>query len=96
MSTIHEIAAYNGSRDYARLAELAKTASIICIVNYADREQFVVRDVAHTFYSNYTSTGNFWQINARGTGYVWADTLDKFVTQCEKYGVEFIDPPQKG
>ncbi|MGF6609374.1 hypothetical protein OKW45_004296 [Paraburkholderia sp. WSM4175] len=90
MSTnVHQIANYGVSRDYARLAELAKAHSIICIVTHDG-----FRDVAKTLYSSFKD-GEMWQISARGTGYVWADNVEDFVRKCEIVALEFIEPPTK-
>jgi len=43
---VHQLDAYDGSKDYERLAELAKKHSIICILDYQEH-----RDVAKTIYS---------------------------------------------
>jgi hypothetical protein len=93
---VHEIAPYVTSRNYARLAELSKAHSIICIVNYRDRDPGVgmLRDVASTHYSRSSDGSEMWQISARGTGYVWADNADDFARKCWTYDVEFIEPPQ--
>jgi hypothetical protein len=89
MSIICQLEHYGGSRDYARLAELARSHSIICIVTRDD-----LSDVAHTIYSSYSSTGHMWQVSARGMGYVWTDTVEDFVRQCERVNLRFIEPPE--
>lgn len=84
---VSQIAAYPVSRDYLRLAELAKAQSIICIVSYES-----YRDVAKTIFSTDGAAG-IWHVSARGTGYVLAADLDEFVRQCERVNLEFIEPP---
>jgi hypothetical protein len=87
---VHQIGDYAGSREYARLAELAKRYSVICIVKNGS-----TRDVAKTLYSSHAA-GEMWQVSARGTGYVWTDSKDDFVRQCEQVDLEFIEPPSEG
>jgi hypothetical protein len=94
---VHELAPYATSRDYARLAELAKVHSVICIVNYRDPRNpdwGMLREVASTHYSRSPSGKEMWHVSARGTGYVWTDNAADFVRKCETYGVEFIEPQQ--
>lgn len=85
---VFQIAAYPTSRDYLRLAGLAKTQSIICIVSYESH-----RDVAKTIFST-DGAAEIWHVSARGTGYVLAGDRDDFVRQCERVGLEFIEPPE--
>lgn len=82
------IADYKGSRDYARLAELAKTKSVICIVDWRE-----CRDVAHTLYLN-GGDMETWQVGARGTCYVSAMDLGNFIARCAAVNLEFIEPPE--
>ncbi|MBC8740434.1 hypothetical protein F6X40_27750 [Paraburkholderia sp. UCT31] len=84
---VHEIANYNSSRDYARLAELAKTHSVLCIVDYQG-----FRDVAKTIYSLW-EIDESWQVGARGIGYVCASSKEDFIKRCESVNLEFIAPP---
>jgi hypothetical protein len=93
---VYEIAPYATSRDYARLAELAKVQSVICIVNYRDRDPAIgmLRDVASTNYSRSPRGHEAWHVSARGTGFVWADSIERFIRSCETYDLEFIEPPQ--
>lgn len=88
MITAYDLAAYAGSRDYVRLAELARTSSIICILDYETH-----RDVART---NYASRGasEWWQVSARGIGYITAFSQEDFMALCEHANLEFIEPPQ--
>jgi hypothetical protein len=92
---VHEIAPYATSRDYARLAELAKKASVVCIVNYPEREPFMgtTREVTSTHYSRAPDGFEVWQISARTRGFVWAKDVETFVAKCRTYDVEFFEPP---
>ncbi|MGF6440738.1 hypothetical protein [Paraburkholderia youngii] len=85
-------AAYPFSRDYKRLAALAREASVVCFVDYYFRGvEGVMRDVARTSYRRIDGLDLF-EVCARGTGYVSAHTEDDFVKRCEAANLEFIDP----
>lgn len=86
--TIYEIANYGGSRDYARLAELAKMHSVICMVDNDG-----CRDAAKTVYKDYRDDGA-WEVGARGICYVWAHNKADFVRKCATVNLEFIEPPK--
>ena len=85
---VYQLAGYNGSRDYDRLAELAKVRSVICIVDYQE-----CRDVAHTIYSACDGLES-WCVSGRGIGYVQAFDRADFIARCEAANLEFIEPPQ--
>lgn len=89
---INELANYVGSRDYARLAELAKTGGIICIVDGPIFYEKRVREVAHTSYEKFPDESEFWQISCRRTSYVYAESVEEFISRCQKENVEFIEP----
>jgi hypothetical protein len=77
---------YNGSRDYARLAELAQTRSVICLVDYQG-----CRDVAHTVYSKFDELET-WTVGARGIGYISTFDREGFIASCQARNLEFIEP----
>lgn len=85
---------YKGSRDYVRLAELAKTESIICIVDCHFDDVECLRNISKTLYASFPNGVEYWQISARGVCYVTADSLEKFMRRCEKENVEFIEPEE--
>lgn len=85
---VYQVNDYPGSRDYDRLAELAKTKSIICLADYQD-----CRDVAHTIYQAFDSGEESWTVSARGCCYVWAHSKADFIARCALANVEFIEPP---
>jgi len=87
--TIHELAKYNTSRDYEKLADLMQMESIICTVQYHD-----CRDCAHTLFSDSEDGKGIWQISGSGYGYVYAFNRAQFIEQCTKGNVEFIAPPE--
>jgi len=94
MDVIMELANYGGSKDYKRLAELARTKSIICIVNYRySEDKPPLRDVAQTMFQKHRER-DFFQISARGNGYVTAFSEDDFIRMCEIQDVEFIEPTE--
>ena len=85
MTTIHQISGYETSRDYERLTDEMQRRSVVCIVDsYED-----CRDIAQTIYSE-SKHGPTWSISCRGTQYVWADTRERFVAQCERLNAEVI------
>lgn len=84
---VYQIADYKGSRDYARLAELAKAQSVICMVDYQG-----CRDVAQTLYSD-AGDVVIWQVSARGISYSSAFDPTRFIAQCMALNLEFIEPP---
>ncbi len=86
--TIHELAKYNTSSDYEKLADLMQKESIICIVRYRE-----CRDPAQTLYSP-CDEGGTWQISSRGIGHVYAFNRAEFIEQCTERNVEFIEPPE--
>jgi hypothetical protein len=90
---------YKVSRDYARLAELAKTESIICIVGFRFCDGKCMRcdgecvlDDKHTSYKTFPDGSEFWKISCRDTIYVYADSVEEFISRCKKKDVEFIEP----
>jgi hypothetical protein len=87
--TIHELAKYNTSRDYEKLADLMQKESIICTVQYHE-----CRDTGRTVFSTSEDGHGIWQINGRGMGYVYAFNRTEFIEQCTRGNVEFIEPPE--
>lgn len=86
------LAEYQGSRDYKRLARLARQTSVICIVEYkASNTSSPIRDVAQTQFIPHRGDG-FYQICARDRGYVIASDEDEFVQLCEQARIEFLEP----
>lgn len=83
---IFQLEQYKGSRDYARLAELAMTTSVICLIDYQD-----CRDVAHTLYQDGGDLKS-WQVSARGQSYISAFDTEQFIRRCEALNVEFLEP----
>jgi hypothetical protein len=88
-----ELADYAGSKDYRHLVELARKASIICIVDYDVRDVGTFRDVGRTQYSLHHEEEVF-QVGARGIGYIHAFGAAEFVALCEHRNVEFIPVPK--
>lgn len=85
MSNFVPMAHCNTSRDYSRLAELAKHVSVVCIVDHQK-----CRDVARAIFRMYHDEG-YWNVSARGIGYVTAFDLDDFLRQCRATNLEFIE-----
>lgn len=89
---MNDYASYKTSKDYALLSELAKTQSVICIVDYQEDS----RDVARAMYSTLHDGQEEWNVSARGTCYVMAWSLVKFIARCEAINLEFIVPEERG
>jgi hypothetical protein len=83
---VKDSSGYAGSRDYARLAELAKVTSVICIVDFED-----MRDVAQTIYTG-DSRFDCWYVSARGHCYASSTDLKSFIARCTKVNLEFLEP----
>lgn len=86
------LAGYAGSRDYERLAGVARKASIICIVDYDMPGVGTVRDIARTQYTLHRGEEVF-MVCARGISYIHAFGKADFIGLCELRHVEFIEPP---
>ncbi len=85
----HDLANYNTSTDYSRLAELAKTKSIICVVDYTTHS-LTTRDIARTFYQG--PRQEYWSVGVRGMSYLTAFSLAEFIALCAILHLEFLDP----
>lgn len=88
--TAYDLPGYGGSKDYARLTELVKAHSIICIMDYR-ADQFQVRDVARTQFRA-QGARELWSVSARGFGYLTAFNQVDFISLCEAINLEFIEP----
>ena len=88
MNVIRNVGGYETSRDYKALFDLMTKSSVVCVVDYGSSGD--CRDVAHTLYHD-----GVYQVSARGISYVYAETIDGFISQCERNNVEFI-PPNTG
>lgn len=82
---IRELLNYRFSKDYEALYELAGNQSVVCVVDY-DRDY---RDVCST--RRETGRDSI-SVNARGTGYIWAENLEEFCAQCEHLNLQWIPP----
>lgn len=85
------ISAYHSSRDYKRLAELARQSSVVCIVDYCVGGGEPIRDIARTQYSRRGDEETF-MVAARGTGYITAFGEDEFLKFCANSNLEFLEP----
>lgn len=89
---IHQVEGYTTSKDYALLARLARTSSVICIVDYlSGGRDTVLRDVGHTLFQPGNPTEVF-QISARGISYIYAFNEAEFIASCKTNNVEFLEP----
>jgi hypothetical protein len=86
-------ASYQTSRDYCKLWELAQMASIICIVDRDLGKPNTCRDIARITHSLDWSP-KVVQVGARGIGYVWAESIEEFIAQCQVRRLEWLIPPQ--
>lgn len=87
MDNARIITGYTVSRDYERLADLARSQSIICIVDY----ERSMRDIARTMY-RCRGDDEYWEVGARGTGYIVAFERAEFILACRAVNLEFLDP----
>jgi hypothetical protein len=92
-TTANTQSGYRVSKDYRRLAELARHSSVVCFVDYRIGDGEPIRDIARTQYSHHHGEEVF-MVAARGTGYIHAFGEDEFVKFCSHSNVEFIEPPQ--
>ena len=95
MNFVREIKNYQTSKDYAALYALAKSQSVVCIIDNAsklmDGTKHVCRDICHTSFHT-GNHGDITQLSVRGIGYVWAENEKEFVGQCVSGNVEWIVP----
>jgi hypothetical protein len=93
----NELANYKTSRDYKRLAGLAKKASIICFVSYMYSKVPICKDylrIGKSFYIRHESGNETYKICCNGETMLSAKCLEDFLCQCENSNVEFIDPEE--
>lgn len=87
MSNPYNLDGYVSLSDYELLANLSRTQSVICIVDYeAD-----LRDVARTFYRA-RGQEEHWSVSARGISYIEAFSREEFLAACAHRNLEFILP----
>jgi hypothetical protein len=84
MKTVNQITGYKTSRSFDVLWDLAKNQSIICLCKMRDANH---KEICRTIW-----TDSLVEISARGTCYVCAATLEKFIEQCELYKIEWVLP----
>ena len=90
---MRDITGYKTSRDYERLIELARTQSVVCIVDYAMQGDEPIRDVAQTLWFGVGLYREAPDISCRGHGYIYGGTTkESFIAQCQRAHVEFIEP----
>jgi hypothetical protein len=78
---------YPISRDYEKLWELSQKGSIVCYADYRWGGGAVGRDVCQT-----EVFGSVTQISARGICYVYAESKEDFLSQCEVFNIEWLLP----
>lgn len=78
------ITGYTTSKDYARLAELMKTRVIVCIVTEVN---------ASVAYARKDRDGDdVFLVSTAENVFIHTKSLEKFATECERYGIEWIVP----
>lgn len=93
MKIVHEVAGYETSRDYEKLADLMQSQSVICMVDCYNGD---FRDICQTIFSPADiGIKETWQISARGISYVYQWDRAGFIRQCERSNVEFIIPSKQ-
>lgn len=86
--TIRNVTGYEISKDYRQLFELAKTQSIVCILDYLVFEDGTAcRDVVQTI-----SDGFEVQVCERGICFISEHHVEMFVERCDDKNLEFIVP----
>ena len=95
MPYINQIDETGWSRDYARLIDLASKVSVACCVAYR-HEDYSSRDVAKSNFIKNPDDGSIYsyQVDARGIGYIWAETEEEFIKACEGSELSFLDVEQ--
>jgi hypothetical protein len=81
---------YPTSRDYHQLWKLTHAAAIVCIVD-CDPGKSDCRDIARTAHSP-DDLPQLVQIGSRGACYVWAETIEDFIAQCQQCNLEWLVP----
>lgn len=80
----------NTSKDYCTLYHLVRVSRVICIVDYGKREDdYQIRDVCQ---SQVRQDNKYIDIGCRGYSYIWADTKEDFIKQCEDKNLEYFIP----
>lgn len=80
---------YTLCKDYDLLAKLARTQSVLCVVDFKPD----CRDAAHTIWSAaYKDHDEVFQVSARGYGYIHAEGVEDFKKQCVHANLGFVIP----
>jgi hypothetical protein len=78
------ITGYTTSKDYARLAEVMKARTVVCVVTEVNTS---------VAYSQKDRAGDdVFLVSAAGNLLIHTESLEEFATECERYGVEWIVP----
>ena len=85
------LANYSTSRDYRRLWELAHDHSIVCFVDCLPGNPKTGRVVATTKHSKEWNPDVI-AVCSRGTGHIWAESIEEFIAQCEHCNLEWLQP----
>jgi hypothetical protein len=97
---VSKLANYKMSRDYVRLAELMKQASVLCLIDFDTTPNGVRwRDFAKTRYCQESDLTEEYEIISNRILYVLEGSVEKFACRCEERNVEFIVPeeaPEEG
>jgi hypothetical protein len=78
---------YTFSKDYEKLWELSRKGSVLCYADYEWGFGEVCRDVCRTKVFDSVT-----QISARGICYVYANSREDFLSQCEALHIEWLLP----
>jgi hypothetical protein len=86
--------------DYDRLLNLTQEQSIVCSLDYryqGDPEEQACRDIAKTSYrpknqSDEEGDDGFFEVRARGIGYIGAWSAEKFKAGCAKVNLRYLRP----
>ena len=87
------LAAYSGSTDYERLADIATRDSIIVIIDSPQRHKHLagVRALAQTSI-DLDAAVPYWAIVSPGINHIYAESREEFMEMCAQRSVQFFDP----
>jgi hypothetical protein len=94
---VKEVRNYTFSRDYDTLYDLSMNQSVVCEVDFhtiqSDGRKRKGREICSTKYHPFTGSHC---VGGRGKGYIDADSLDDFVSQCRTCNLIWFVPDRWG
>ena len=93
MSVIRGLSGYVFSSDYDLLYRFSRIQSVVCEVDFRfndnDPSEARCRDICATRYVPHADTHS---VGCRGRSYIEAESLDSFVSQCQRSNLRWIVP----